>query len=113
MRNRHRLALAAILALLVAPTAGRSEEIAHFRIELADGKITPQHLEVPAGKPFELEVVNAGTTPAEFESKELHKETVIAPKASITVSFRKLAAGEYGFFDENQPTAAPGTIVAK
>ena len=113
MRNRHRLALAALLALLVAPTAGRSEEMARFKIEFADGTITPQRLEVPAGKPFELEVTNAGASPAEFESKELHKEKVIAPKATAVVQIKKLAPGEYGFFDENQPKAAPGTLVAK
>lgn len=113
MRNRHRLALAAILALLIAPTAGRSEEVARFKVVFADGTISPQRLEVPAGKPFELEVSNTGTSPAEFESKELHKEKVIAPKATTVVSFKKLTPGEYGFFDENQPNAAPGTLVVK
>lgn len=113
MRTRHRLALAAILALITASTAGKAEEAPVFKIEMADGKLTPLRLEVPAGKAFKLEVTNAGASAAEFESKELHKEKVIAPKATTVISVKALAAGEYGFFDEHQPKAPTGTIVAK
>lgn len=113
MRTRHRLALAAILALITASTAGKAEEAPVFKIEIATGKLTPQRLEVPAGKAFRLEVTNAGTATAEFESKELHKEKMIAPKATAVISVKALAPGEYGFFDELQPKAPTGTIVAK
>ena len=113
MHNRHRLALAAILALLVAPTVGKAEEATVFKIEMADGRLTPQRLVVPAGKPFKLEVTNAGATAAEFESKDLHKEKVLAPKATTVISVKALAAGQYDFFDEHQPKAAPGVIVAE
>mgnify|MGYP003337279252 CR=1 FL=1 len=57
MHNRHRLALAAILALLVAPTVGKAEEATVFKIEMADGRLTPQRLVVPAGKPFKMGMV--------------------------------------------------------
>jgi hypothetical protein len=80
---------------------------------MTDGKFEPAKLEVPAGKAFKIEVENAGSSPAEFESKTLHKEKVIAPKAKAMISFKKLAAGEYDFFDENQPKAAAGVILAK
>ncbi len=113
MRNRHRLALAALLALLVAPTAGKAEEQPVFKLEMADGRLTPSQLSVPAGKPFKLQVTNAGTATAEFESKDLHKEKVIAPRATAVVSIKALAAGRYDYFDEMQPKAPAGVIVAE
>jgi len=101
------------LAMIAAPAAARADEEPVFKIEMADGKLTPLRLEVPAGKAFRLEVTNAGSTPAEFESKTLHKEKVIAPKATVVIPVKKLAAGEYDFFDEHQPKAPAGTLVAK
>lgn len=101
------------LAMVAAPAIGRADDEPVFRIEMADGKLTPSRLEVPAGKAFRLEVTNAGSTPAEFESKTLHKEKVIAPKATAVIAVKKLAAGEYDYFDENQPKAPAGTLVAK
>jgi uncharacterized cupredoxin-like copper-binding protein len=105
------VASALVLGLAAAPHA--FAEDASFAIEMADGKLTPTRLVVPAGKPFKLVVTNAGSGSAEFESKSLHKEKVIAPKASITISVKALTKGEYDFFDEHQPSAAPGVIVAE
>ena len=109
------LAIASLFVLAQPATAvlvSAAEEPV-FVIEMADGVLTPSRLEVPAGKAFKLEVTNAGATPAEFESKTLRKEKVIAPKAKASFAIKALAAGEYDFFDEHQPKAAPGVIVAK
>lgn len=103
--------LLALIAVSAVPALAAEETV--FKITMSDGKFEPMRLEVPAGKAFKLEVTNAGTSPAEFESKTLHKEKVIAPKAKATFSVKKLSAGDYDFFDENQPKAAAGTIVAK
>src|SRR3954447_19439277 len=51
-----------------------------FRIEFKDGVVTPREIEVLANTRIRLELVNAGETPAEFESLELKKEKVLAPK---------------------------------
>ncbi len=99
------------LGLAAAPRAFAGD--ASFALEMADGKLTPMRLVVPAGKPFKLVVTNAGTGTAEFESKSLHKEKVIAPKATVTISVRALAKGDYDVFDENRPEAAAGVIVAE
>ena len=56
---------------------------ATFRIEFNDGVVTPQRLEVPANRRLVLELVNKGQSPAEFESRELRKEKVLAPGADI------------------------------
>jgi hypothetical protein len=109
------LVIVSVLGLALPATAvvASAAEEPVFAIQMTDGVLTPSRLEVPAGKAFKLEVSNTGTTPAEFESKTLHKEKVIAPKGKTTFSIKRLTAGEYDFFDELQPKAAPGVIVAK
>ncbi len=103
------------LAWLVpgAPAPARAEELPTFRIELKDGVVTPLRLEVPAQTRFKIEVVNTGTTPAEFESVELRKEKVIGPGAKSFLVIRGLDPGEYDFFDDFHPTAPRAVLVAK
>jgi hypothetical protein len=93
-------------------SAGAAEDPS-FRIEFKDGVVTPLRLEVPANKRFVLELVNSGTTPAEFESKELRREKVLAPGVTSTLVIRTLDPGEYDFFDDFHPDAPPAVLVAK
>lgn len=108
---RRRSALLVRAALLVAagmlPLAGiaRADEMPVFRVEMKDGVISPQRLEVPANTSFKLEIHNLGDTPAEFESLKLKKEKVLAPQSSGGLVFRRLAPGEYDFFDDFHPDA--------
>jgi hypothetical protein len=102
------------LALLPASILGaRAEEEPLFRIEFNDGKVTPQRLEVPAKTRFRLELHNLGKEPAEFESKELRKEKVLAPGASSILVIRTLDPGEYDFFDDFHLDTPPAVLVAK
>ena len=55
----------------------------------------------------------AGDTPAEFESNELRKEKVLAPKTTSILVFRTLDPGEYPFFDDFHPDAPKAVLVAK
>ena len=85
------------------------------RLEMKDGVLTPQRLEVAAGQAFQLEIRNAGRAPAEFESKALKQEKVLPPGGTVTLAIRALPAGHYAFVDEFQeqlPTAR-GEIVAR
>lgn len=68
-----------------------------------------------AGEAITLSVTNKGKTPAEFESKRLRAETVIAPGATVTIKLRALPKGSYAFFDEFYPDNAKsrGEIVAQ
>lgn len=84
-----------------------------FRIEFKDGVVTPQRLEVPANRRILLELHNVGTTPAEFESRELRKEKVLAPGASSVLVIRTLEPGEYDFFDDFHLDTPPAVLVAK
>jgi hypothetical protein len=104
----------ALLALSFVPGANlRAEDEPVFSIEFKDGKVAPLRVEVPANKRFKLELRNAGTTPAEFESNELHKEKVLAPGTTSFLVFRTLDRGEYTFFDDFHPDAPKAVIVAK
>jgi hypothetical protein len=93
--------------------AGLADDMPAFRIELKDGTITPMQLEVPANKDIKLEVANTGTTPVEFESKQLRKEKVLGPGVTSVIVIRSLDPGEYQFFDEFHPEAGNATLIAK
>lgn len=109
----HRFALIVAFALLAAFAPARAEEEPTFRIEFRDGKISPERIDVPAKARFRLELVNLGETPAEFESTELRKEKVLAPKSESVMVIRTLDPGEYAFFDDFHPGGKPAVLVAK
>ena len=93
--------------------AALAEDEATYRIEFNDGVVVPQRLEVPANRRLVLELVNKGKSPAEFESRELRKEKVLAPDSSSSLVIRSLDPGEYDFFDDFHPDAPPARLVAK
>ena len=112
----HRRLLVAVAAAVLIPilaASGRAEEDPVFRIEFKDGAVTPRRLEVPANRRLVLELHNVGGTPAEFESRELRKEKVLAPGATSTLVIRTLDPGEYDFFDDFHSDAPPAVLVAK
>jgi hypothetical protein len=100
-------------ALFAVPIHGHAEDDPIFRVEFKDGVVTPLRLEVPAKRRFKLELHNLGQTPAEFESRELRKEKVLAPGTSSTLVIRTLDPGEYEFFDDFHLDAPPAVLVAK
>ncbi|WP_343287128.1 cupredoxin domain-containing protein [Azospirillum oryzae] len=84
-----------------------------FRIVFEDGKMTPLRIDVPADTRIELQLVNTGKTPAEFESLPLRKEKVIAPGVTTDMVIKGLDPGEYPFFDDFHPDAPPAVLIAK
>jgi hypothetical protein len=102
---------AIVLALVALPAL--AEEMPSVSIEFKDGTIAPMRVEVPAGKPFRIELHNTGKSAAEFESTEMHREKVISPDSSTFVVIRRLDAGEYKFFDDFAPDSPQALIVAK
>lgn len=99
--------------LILGGAQAQTADVKIFRIEFHDGKITPLRLEVPAGQRFELELVNNGATPAEFESLPLRKEKVLAPGVTSLMVIKGLDPGEYAFFDDFHPDAPPAILVAQ
>ena len=62
-----------------------------------------------------LLVVNQDATPAEFESKPLGREKLVAGKSTITVNLGPLKPGRYPFVEEYHETepGAQGTIIVE
>jgi hypothetical protein len=106
------VATAVALAAMFAGPAWAADDMPVFRVVMKDGTMTPARIEVPANRPFRIDLSNAGTTPAEFESLALHKEKVLAAGAGSSLVFRRLAPGEYDFFDDFHPDAR-AVLVAK
>lgn len=105
--------LAVVLGGLMIVTAARAGDEPTFTIEFHDGKVAPLRIEVPANQQFRLQLNNTGSTPAEFESNELHKEKVLAPNSSSVLVFHSLDPGQYPFFDDFHPDAPKAVLVAK
>ncbi|MFD1555718.1 cupredoxin domain-containing protein [Paraburkholderia silviterrae] len=108
------LALSASFAASLALVANvaYADDLPTFKLEMADGKLNPARIEVPAGKRIKIEVRNTGKGAAEFESVQLRKEKVLAPGADSFVVIAPLDPGEYKFFDDFHQQAQ-GVIVAK
>ena len=100
------------VVLGLAGVAAHAEDLPTFKLDMADGKVNPARIEVPAGKRIKIEIRNTGTGAVEFESVELRKEKVLAPGADSFVVIAPLSPGEYKFFDDFHQTAK-GVIVAK
>ena len=113
MKLSSKAALAALTALLtVASTVAHADDAVTVKLDMADGKLTPARIEVPAGKRIRIEVRNTGKGAAEFESVELRKEKVLAPGADSVVVIAPQTPGEYKFFDDFHQSAR-GVIVVK
>ena len=86
-----------------------------FTLTIKNHVFEPKELKVPAGQKFKLLVTNQDATPAEFESKALAREKVIAPKTTGTIILGPLKPGRYPFveeFHETQP-GAQGTLAVE
>lgn len=96
-----------VLGLIGLPArqAAAAEDMPSFKIVMRESVITPAQVEVPANVPFKLEITNAGSAPAEFESLALHKEKVLAAGTTSSLVFRRLPPGSYDFFDDFHPDA--------
>lgn len=108
-----RLALAIALAIGAAAAPALADEEAHVRLTLKDHRFDPAEPTAPAGKPIVVEIANLDATPAEFESKALRVEKLVAAGATITVKVRALTPGRYRFFDDYHENTTIGFLVVK
>ncbi|HMN73908.1 MAG TPA: cupredoxin domain-containing protein [Rhodoblastus sp.] len=107
-----RFRVAAILLALSAAQAAHADDPT-FQVTFENGKIEPLRIEVPARTRVRLELINKGDTPAEFESKPLRLEKVLAPHSQSVLVIRTLDPGEYPFFDDFHPDAPQAIVVAR
>ena len=102
--------LAIGLAAFVS-TARADENV--IQLELKNHRFAPAEISAPANKPLTLQVSNRDATPAEFESKALRVEKVVAGNAQVTVQIRPLAPGRYRFFDDYHESETEGFLVVR
>ncbi|MCB1486330.1 MAG: cupredoxin domain-containing protein [Bauldia sp.] len=113
MQLRARTVAALLVSTLAASATARAAELPTFVLEMSDGTLTPERIEIPANTPVKIVLRNTGSTPAEFECLRLHKEKVLAPGVESFVVIRRAKPGEYPFFDEFHLETGQGVIVAR
>ncbi len=117
----HRIAIGALTAGLIGGLTSSligMTSVAHAdemqtQLTFTKGHFEPATLDVAAGTPMKLTVVNQGDSAIEFESFELNRERVVQPGQTIIVKLPKLDPGQYHFFDDFHHEVAQGTITAR
>jgi hypothetical protein len=103
----------ALCLLCLAVAAAHADDTPTFQVVARDGRLSPDRLEVPAGKRFKLKLRNDGRAPVEFENLDLRVEKVLAPGSNSFVVIRSLAPGSYKFVDEFHADTAQITLIAR
>jgi len=99
-------------ALLFVPLCGLAAD-KEFTLVIKDHNFVPSEIRVPAGQKVKLIVENQDATPEEFESHELNREKIIAPKSKVSIFIGPLKAGKYPFFGEFNQATARGIVIAE
>ena len=114
MRMSRLLAWCSLICLsMFSIAAVQAQDLPTFKLVARDGKWFPEVLDVPANTRFRLEITNQNAGPEEFESKELHKELVLAPGVSRVLVFAPMKPGTYPFIGDFHPQTARGRILVK
>ena len=101
-----------LLGMALAPVLAMAAD-AEIVITIKDHQFTPAEIRVPAGKKIKLIIDNQDATAEEFESHELNREKIIAPKSKGSVYIGPLSAGKYPFFGEFNSATARGVVIAE
>jgi hypothetical protein len=104
--------LAAFL-MLSGASAYAADDAPVIKLSLKDHKFDPAEADAPANKALVIEVANLDSTPAEFESKQLRVEKVVAAGGTITVKVRPLPPGRYRFYDDYHEATTVGYLNVK
>jgi plastocyanin len=107
--DMRRILAAALLLVAAAPALAQQAPVT---ITIRDNQFVPAEVEIPAGVKAELVIRNEKATAAEFESKSLRREKVIAPGATASIFVGPLKPGRYEFYDEFHETTR-GFLVVK
>jgi hypothetical protein len=95
---------------LAAPVAAQQATV-HLTIK--NHQFQPSQPHAPANQPLTLIVRNLDSTAAEFESKTLRVEKVVAPGGEITMQIRPLNPGRYHFFDDFHQDTTDGDLIVE
>ena len=103
---------ALFVALAFAPVFAMAADT-EVTLVIKDHHFVPSEVRVPAGQKVKLIVENQDATPEEFESHELNREKIIAPKSKASIFIGPLKAGKYPFFGEFNQATARGLVIAE
>lgn len=108
------LAVAAWLGLgWATESRAQASELPTYEVVAKGGRLSPERIEVPAGKRIKLVVKNEGPGPIEFENLDLRVEKVLAPGATSFVVTPPLRPGTHTFIDEFHPDTGKMQLIAK
>ncbi len=105
-----RIFAAALLALSPLFAVAADNE---FAITIKDHQFSPAEIRVPAGQKVKLVIENLDATPEEFESHELNREKIIAPRSKAAIWIGPLKPGKYPFMGEFNQATAKGVVIAE
>jgi plastocyanin len=101
-----------IASLLFAPLFSLAADM-EVALVIKDHHFVPSEIRVPAGQKVKLILENQDATPEEFESHELNREKIVAPKSKVSIFIGPLKAGKYPFFGEFNQATARGLVIAE
>lgn len=91
----------------------QASELPTFDIVAKGGRLSPERIEVPAGKRIKIVIRNEGPGPIEFESSSLRIEKVLAAGGASFVVLPPLKPGTYAFIDEFHPETGSMQLIAR
>ena len=103
-----------LLALfLAAVLEARADELPTYHVIAKGGRLSPERIEVPAGKRIKLTLQNEGPGPIEFENLDMRVEKVLAPGGTSFVVTPQLKPGAHTFIDEFHPETGSMQLIAR
>ncbi|GEM_PF-321504 len=102
---------AALLTAIFSPV--NAADVPEFDLVIKDHFYKPSELSVPAETKFRLRVTNEDSTPEEFESTDLNRESIVLAKRTILVYVGPLHAGTYSFYGDFHRVTAQGRLIVK
>jgi len=102
--------LAFVFSLVVVAASAEREE---YHVVLKGHQFSPAEITVPTDTLFLLVIENKDASSEEFESKDLHREKIIAPGKTASIKVGPLKAGTYHFMGGFNPETARGVLLAK
>ena len=102
-------------SLVIGLESVGSENDIRFSIEIQfnNHRFIPQKVEVQAGVPLTIRVVNSSKERIEFESFKLAFERVVHPGHMVVLQLPPLHPGTYDFYDDFHDDVPEGVIVAQ
>jgi hypothetical protein len=110
MKSARTFAVFTLALLAIAPALAQQASV---RLTIKNHKFSPAEARAPANRAFTLIVRNLDSTAAEFESKSLRVEKVVAPGGEVSMQVRPLNPGRYQFFDDFNQATTEGELVVE